>query len=56
MALQALREVAVGCLVDHLGKRLGNLLFRIVNVVQAVQQQVIHALDVFRKKSHLILQ
>src|SRR5213592_1704002 len=34
---------SVGRLVDHLGQRLGDLLLGIVDIVQAVQQQVIHA-------------
>src|SRR5437764_4530521 len=33
MSLQTLRQIAVGRLVDHLGQRLGDLLFGIVDVV-----------------------
>jgi hypothetical protein len=55
MILQTGREVAVGCLVDHLRQRLGDLVLGIIDILQAMQQHVVHCFDVFRKYSHTVL-
>ena len=47
MVLQTLRQVAVGGLLDHLRQRLGDLLLGVIDILQAMQQQVVHRLDVF---------
>ena len=52
MSFQTLRQIAVGRLIDHLRQRLGDLLLGVIDVLQTVQQQVVHRLDVFRKQSH----
>src|SRR3954447_23975063 len=55
MALEALRKIAVGRQVNHLRQRLGDLLFGVIHILQPVQQQIVHRLDVFRKQSHVFL-
>jgi hypothetical protein len=46
------RQVAVGRFFDHVGERLQYQLFGIVDVLQHVQEQIVHRLDVFRKQTH----
>jgi hypothetical protein len=46
MGLETLREIAIGRLVDHLRQRLGDLLLGIIYVLQPMQQQIVHRLDV----------
>jgi len=52
MVLETCREVTVSCQVDHFRQNLCDLLLRIINVLQAVQEQVIHGFDVFRENAH----
>src|SRR5437588_696941 len=49
MRLQTGREIAVGRLIDHLRQRLRDLLLCIINILQAVQEQAVHCLDVLRE-------
>jgi hypothetical protein len=42
-----LRKVAVGRLVDHLGQCFGDLLLGVIDVLQPMQQQLVHRFDVF---------
>ena len=49
---QPLAEVPVACLFDQLGQRFDDLIFRIIDVFEPVQQQIIHCLDVFPEQSH----
>jgi hypothetical protein len=38
--------------VDHLGQRLHDLFFGVVDVAQRMQEEVIHCFDVFREEAH----
>jgi hypothetical protein len=52
MVPQTFGEIAVGRLLDQLRERLHDLVFCVIDVLQTVEQQVIHGLDVLRKQSH----
>jgi hypothetical protein len=52
MSFQPGDEVFVRRLVDHLRQRLEDLLFRVIDILQAVQQQVFHRFDVLGEESH----
>jgi NTP pyrophosphatase (non-canonical NTP hydrolase) len=54
MRLEAAREIAVGRLVDHLGQRLGDLLFGVIDVLQLMEEQIVHRLDVLAEDSHAV--
>ena len=52
MRLEGRAEIAAGRLLDHVGQGFQDLLFRVVDVLQDVQEQVVHGLDVFGKEAH----
>jgi hypothetical protein len=52
VGLKALFELRIARFVDHLGQRLHDLLFGVVDVAQRVHEQVVHRLDVFREEAH----
>jgi hypothetical protein len=52
MSQKALLEQLVGCLAGHFRKRLYELLFGIIDILQLVQEQVVHGLDVLSEESH----
>jgi hypothetical protein len=52
MVLQPLREIAVGGLLNQFGQRLNDLILGVVNVLQSMQQEVVHCLDVFAEEAH----
>ena len=52
MGLEALLELRVGRLLDHLRQRFHDLLLGVVDVLQLMHEQVVHGLDVFGKQSH----
>ena len=49
---EAVFEVLIRGLLDHVGKVLGDLLLRIIDVPQRVHEQVVEGLYVFCKKAH----
>src|SRR4051794_255215 len=49
MGFQPRDEVPVGGLIDHLGERFEDLLLRIVDVLQTMNEQVLHRFYVLRK-------
>src|SRR5262249_49111257 len=55
MRLEIVLELRITCFLDHLGQRLHDLLFRVIDVAQRVQEQIIHCLDVFREEAHAFL-
>src|SRR3569623_1730649 len=55
MRLEARYQIAIGRFLDHLRKRLGDLLLRVIDVLQLMQQQVIHCFDVFGENAHVSL-
>ncbi len=52
VGLEALLELRVRRLLDHLRQRLGDLVLGVVDVLQCVHEQVIHRLDVRREQAH----
>jgi hypothetical protein len=52
MLAQAFGQIAVGRLVDHLGKRLHDLVLGVEDVLQAMQEQVVHRGDVLAEEAH----
>ena len=52
MVAQALGQIAVCRLVDQLGERFNDLVLGVVDVLQAVQKQVVHRFDVFAEEAH----
>src|SRR6185436_12998399 len=52
MIAQALAEIAIGCLVDHLGQRFYDLMFCVIDVLQAMNEQVVHCLNVLGEETH----
>ena len=52
MLLEALPQLRIGALPDHLGQRLRDLLLGVVDVLQLMHEQVVHRLDVFAEQSH----
>jgi hypothetical protein len=50
--LEALLELRVGCLVDHLGQCLGDLTLGVVDVLERMDEEVVQALDVTREQAH----
>jgi hypothetical protein len=53
VALESLLELRIAGFLDHLGQRLHDLFLGIVDVAQGVHEQVVHALNVLRKESHV---
>ena len=53
VALQPRDQVAVGRLLDHLGQRFNDLLLGVIDVLQTVDQQVLHRFYVLGEESHL---
>jgi len=47
-----LRNGLVGCLLDHVGEVLRDLLLCVVDIPQSVDEQIVERLDVFGKKAH----
>jgi hypothetical protein len=52
MGQKALLELLVRCLVGHFRKRFYELLLGIVDVLELMQEQIVHGLNVFGKESH----
>jgi len=50
--LEPLFELRVRGFFNHLGKRLHDLLFGVVDVAQGVHEKVVHILDVLREEAH----
>jgi hypothetical protein len=48
-------ELMVGDLFDHLGKCLGDLLFRVVDVLEGVNEEIVQVLDRLREQTHVCL-
>ena len=53
MALKPGDQVAVGRFFDHLGQRFNDLLLGVVDVLQTMDQQVLHGFDVLGEDSHI---
>jgi hypothetical protein len=47
MGLEARSKVPVRGFVDELRQRLNDLVFGVINVLQPVEQKIVHRLDVF---------
>jgi hypothetical protein len=47
-----LLELRITRFIDHLGQRLHDLFFGVVDVAQRVHEQIVHRLDVFREEAH----
>jgi hypothetical protein len=52
MSHKALLELLIRCLFGHFRQRLHELLLGIIDVLQLMQEQIVHGLDVFGEKSH----
>jgi hypothetical protein len=52
MALECSGQFPIGRLFHHVRQRFENLLLGVVDVLQDVDEQLIHRLDVFREQSH----
>jgi hypothetical protein len=52
MVPETLTEVAVGRFVDQFGEGFDDLVFGIINILQAVQEKIVHCLNVFAEKAH----
>jgi hypothetical protein len=52
MVTQALAEVAVGCFVDELWQGFYDLVLRVVDILQAMEQKIVHCLNVFGEQAH----
>jgi hypothetical protein len=52
MRLEPLLELRVRGFFNHLGQRLHDLLFGVVDVAQGVHEKVVHILDVLREEAH----
>ena len=52
MVAQAFCELAIGRLIDQLGKRLHDLALGVVHVLETMHQQVIHRFNVFCEQAH----
>src|SRR3954471_22052788 len=52
MVLQSLGEVAIGRLLDQLRQRFGDLILGVIDVLEAMQKQIFHGLDVSCEEAH----
>jgi hypothetical protein len=52
MRLESLLEPGILCFLDHLGQRLHDLLFGVVDVTQLMHEEVIESFDVFAEQAH----
>jgi hypothetical protein len=52
MVLKPFRQVSVGGLFDELGQRFNDLIFGIIDVFEAMEQKIIHRLDILGEQSH----
>jgi hypothetical protein len=52
MVFESLAQVPVGGLIDHFGQGFHDLIFGVVNILQAVQEKIVHRLDVFAEEAH----
>jgi hypothetical protein len=52
---EPLLQLAVSRLFRHFRKRLHELLFRIVDVLQLMHEQIVHGFDVSGEQSHCLL-
>jgi hypothetical protein len=52
MVLESRGQFPVGRLLDHVRQRFHDLIFGVVDVLQDVQEKVIHRFDVFGKQTH----
>jgi hypothetical protein len=52
MIAQTGREFPVRSQIDQRWQRLSDLLFRVIAVVQLMQEQVLDCIDVFEQESH----
>jgi hypothetical protein len=52
MLLQPALELSIARILDHLGQRLYDLIFRVIDIPQPVLIEVFEAMDVFRKQAH----
>src|SRR4051812_14833951 len=52
MVLESFGEVAVGGLLDQLRQRFHDLILGVINVLEAMQKQIFHGLDVLGEKAH----
>src|SRR4051794_9732780 len=53
MGFESGHEIAIRRFLDHLGQRFRNLLLRVIDVLEAVKEQVLHGFDVLSEQSHL---
>ena len=53
MTFQPSDQVTVGRLLDHLGQRFDDLLLSIIDVLQTMDQQILHRLYVLGEDSHI---
>ena len=52
MLLEAGAQLRIGRLLDHVGQRLRDLVFGVIEILQTMHEEVIHGLDVFGEKAH----
>jgi hypothetical protein len=55
MVLEGLGQVTIGGLLDEFWQRLDDLIFSVVDVLQPVQQKVVHCGDIFGEQAHGVL-
>jgi hypothetical protein len=53
MTLQSGDQVMVGRLLDHFGQRFNDLLLGVIDVLQTMEQQVLHRFYVLGEDSHI---
>jgi hypothetical protein len=52
MLAQASGEIAIGRLIDQLRQRLHDLILGVIDVLQGMQEKVVHRFDVFAEQPH----
>ena len=55
VALEALLELRIGGLLDHVGQGFHDLVFGVVDVLQRVNEQIVHRLDVCGEQAHGVI-
>jgi hypothetical protein len=55
VALEAALKLGVRRLFHHFGQRLNDLLFRVIDVAECMQEEIVHRFNVSRKQSQFIL-
>ena len=54
MRLEALLQLRIACRLDHLGQRFHDLVLGVIDVLQGVQEEIIHRFDIFAKESMVV--